>query len=79
MWDVDAICWWADQVNFGVSRVLHIAQATESHNNVQRPSLPTVVIDHYSKVLLLPLMSRPSPSTTSLPMSKDNTGLSTTL
>ena len=46
MFDVGAICWWADQVNFRVSRVLHTAQATESRNSVQPPNLPTVVIDH---------------------------------
>ena len=45
--------------------------STESSNGCDRPL--------YSKVLLLPVMSRSSPSTTSLPMSKDNTGLSTTL
>ena len=48
-----------------------VTQATESSSGCDRPL--------YCKVLLLPLMSRPSPSTTSLPMSKDNTGLSTTL
>ena len=46
MWDVDATCWKADQVSFQVPRVLHVPQAPESRNNVQPPSLPTVVIDH---------------------------------
>ena len=33
-------------VSFGVSRVLHTAQATESRNSVKQPNLPMVVIDH---------------------------------
>ena len=43
--DVDATDWLAGQVNFRVFRVLHIAQATESHSNVQQPNLPMTVID----------------------------------
>ena len=65
MWDVDAICWWADQVNFRVSRVLHLAQATESRNN--ESSNATL------QVSLLTL------DVQRVVVSKDNTGLSTTL
>ena len=52
-------------------RVTQQCAATESSNGCDRPL--------YSRVLLLPLMSKPRPSTTSLPMNRDNTGLSTTL
>ena len=60
MWDVNATCWWTDQVNFRASEVLRIVQETESRSSVQPPSLPTVVIDQLPRFCKEKPSSNPS-------------------